>query len=147
MDAVSKLLLPPLAQNGGLGQQNPLGGLSGLPGLEDSLLGTAMQHEQPSSTRADQGGSQRDEVFRLLGRAVILQVIDGKYRAPVVTLQNNEIGTVYSSVIEKHLRNEFLVGSEKFWKLVRADQSLETWRPRVHGTQLKALLNSRLPGE
>ena len=30
-------------------------------------------------------------------------------------------------------------------QIVRADQSLDTWRPRVHGTQLKALLNCRLP--
>ncbi len=30
-------------------------------------------------------------------------------------------------------------------QIVRLDQHLDTWRPRVHGTQLKALLNCRLP--
>lgn len=30
-------------------------------------------------------------------------------------------------------------------QVVRTDQNLDTWRPRVHGTQLKALLNCRLP--
>jgi hypothetical protein len=31
------------------------------------------------------------------------------------------------------------------FQIVRVDQRLDTWRPRVHGTQLKALLNTRLP--
>lgn len=30
-------------------------------------------------------------------------------------------------------------------QIIRTDQNLDTWRPRVHGTQLKALLNCRLP--
>ena len=28
---------------------------------------------------------------------------------------------------------------------MRADQGLETWRPRVHGSQLKAIAGARLP--
>ena len=91
-----------------------------------------------------QGVDQKEDVIKAIGRVLILQVVDGKYRAPVVTLNNNEIGSVYT-VVEKHLRQEYLVASEKFWKIIRNDQNLETWRPRVHGTQLKALLNCRLP--
>lgn len=91
------------------------------------------------------GGDMKEEVLRMLGRTIILQVVDGKYRAPVMTLHNGEIGSLYNYVVEKHLRTEYLPGAEKFWKVVRTDQNLETWRPRVQGTQLKALLNARLP--
>ncbi len=30
-------------------------------------------------------------------------------------------------------------------QIIKTDQQLDTWRPRVHGTQLKALQNCRLP--
>lgn len=70
---------------------------------------------------------------------------DGRYRAPIITLASCELGSVYSGVIERHIAPEWLAGPERFWKAIRADRTLETWRPRVHGSQLKALAAARLP--
>ena len=55
-------------------------------------VGTAMQSasEGPSGSARAYGGESKEEVHRALGRSIILPVIDGKYRAPVVTLQNGE---------------------------------------------------------
>eukprot|EP00199_Chlamydomonas_sp_CCMP681_P000744 CAMPEP_0119104806 /NCGR_PEP_ID=MMETSP1180-20130426/2926_1 /TAXON_ID=3052 ORGANISM="Chlamydomonas cf sp, Strain CCMP681" /NCGR_SAMPLE_ID=MMETSP1180 /ASSEMBLY_ACC=CAM_ASM_000741 /LENGTH=502 /DNA_ID=CAMNT_0007089655 /DNA_START=10 /DNA_END=1518 /DNA_ORIENTATION=- len=87
----------------------------------------------------------KDEVLRWLGRYLVLPVPDGRYRAPIITLSQAESGSNLYSLLERLLRIEYLVGAEKFFKIVRLDQHLDTWRPRVHGTQLKALLNTRLP--
>lgn len=99
---------------------------------------------QKLSPQLKVSSDHKEEVHKHLGRILLVPVQDGKYKSPVITLNHNEIGSVYT-VIEKHFRQEFLLGADKFWKIVRTDQNLETWRPRVHGVQLKALLNVRLP--
>lgn len=104
---------------------------------ESSSLGR-LGSLRPSTT------DSKEEVLRFLGRCLVLPVVDGRYKTPVVTLHNSDTSNLYS-LLEKQLRTEYLVGAEKFWKIVRLDQHLDTWRPRVHGTQLKALLNCRLP--
>ncbi|KAF5840007.1 hypothetical protein DUNSADRAFT_18044 [Dunaliella salina] len=89
----------------------------------------------------------KEDVLRVVGRCLVLPLpvgSEGKYRTPVVTLHNTEASNLYS-LLERTLRPEFCVGGERFWKIIRADQNLDTWRPRVHGTQLKALTNCRLP--
>ena len=43
-------------------------------------------------------------------------------------------------VLEQHFKPAALNGQERFWRCVRgiASPPLDTWRPRVNGTQLKA---------
>lgn len=103
-------------------------------------------YKQPSSisTGNRQGSEQREEVQKALGRALVVRC-DGNYKAPVITLNTDGGAANVYPVIEKHFRPESLFGPEKFWKLVRTDLAIETWRPRVHGVQLKALSNVRLP--
>eukprot|EP00983_Pelagomonas_calceolata_P081014 1155388-Pelagomonas_calceolata.AAC.3 len=58
----------------------------------------------------------KEDVFRLLGRKLVLPVgSEGKYRTPVVTLHNTEASNLYS-LLERTLRPEFCVGGERFWK-------------------------------
>lgn len=87
----------------------------------------------------------RDNVVpRILGECLLLPAADANYKAPVLVL-SGEVPTVYS-VIEKHFSQEVLSGKEeKFWRTIKAENSLETWRPRIQGQQLRALQNVRLP--
>eukprot|EP00197_Chlamydomonas_leiostraca_P002376 CAMPEP_0202859646 /NCGR_PEP_ID=MMETSP1391-20130828/1669_1 /ASSEMBLY_ACC=CAM_ASM_000867 /TAXON_ID=1034604 /ORGANISM="Chlamydomonas leiostraca, Strain SAG 11-49" /LENGTH=524 /DNA_ID=CAMNT_0049538697 /DNA_START=123 /DNA_END=1697 /DNA_ORIENTATION=- len=106
---------------------------------------TTVNGTAPKAVGGRHGHSlDKEEVLKQLGRVLVLPVIDGKYRTPVVTLHNNDTSNLYS-LVERQLRQDFQPGAEKWWKIIRTDQNLDTWRPRVHGTQLKALLNCRLP--
>lgn len=62
---------------------------------------------------------------------------EAEIKRPVVLL-SNERTNVYG-VLEKHFRETALPPSERFWRAVRGQWSpaFETWRPRVHGVQLK----------
>lgn len=57
------------------------------------------------------------------------------------SLSAGERTNVYG-VLEKHFRETALPPSERFWRVVRGHwtPALETWRPRVNGTQLKVRL-------
>lgn len=88
--------------------------------------------------------ARKEEVQRLLGQCLVIKCDPAEpYLAPVVIMSTDE--TNIYSWLEKHLLPDYLVGCERFWKLVRADMNLETWRPRVQGAQLKALNGARLP--
>jgi hypothetical protein len=88
--------------------------------------------------------ARKEEVQRLMGQALVVRCDpSSSYLAPVVIMAAEE-SNLYQ-LVEKHFRPEFMVGPEKFWRLVRAELGLDTWRPRVQGTQLKALVGVRLP--
>ena len=89
--------------------------------------------------------SRKEEVQRLLAQALVLRIDNpnAPYLAPVVI--NAEDGGNVFSCIERHLKSEFHGGAERFWRLVRTDLNVETWRPRVQGLQYKALVGARLP--
>ncbi|KAJ9518584.1 hypothetical protein QJQ45_018617 [Haematococcus lacustris] len=68
-----------------------------------------------------------EHVLRTLGRCLVLPVVDGRYRTPVVTIHSAEHATSNLYVlIERQLKEAYALGAEKFWKL-------------------KALANCRLP--
>jgi hypothetical protein len=88
--------------------------------------------------------SRKEEVHRLFGQRLVIKCDpNSSYSAPVVILASEE-ANIYN-VIERHFKPGYLLGVDKFWKLVRSDMGLDTWRPRVQGSQLKALLGARLP--
>eukprot|EP00775_Hariotina_reticulata_P010958 gene10958-11112_t len=88
--------------------------------------------------------SRKEEVHRLLGQRLVIKCDpNSSYSAPVVILASEE-ANIYN-VIERHFKPGYLLGIEKFWKLVRSELGVDTWRPRVQGSQLKALLGARLP--
>lgn len=88
--------------------------------------------------------SRKEEVQKLIGQALVLKCDpNSPYLAPIV-IMNAEENNVYG-LLEKHFRPEFLLGAERFWKVVRNDMNIDTWRPRVQGQQLKALVGARLP--
>lgn len=62
---------------------------------------------------------------------------ESEIKRPIVVLSGER--TNIFGVLEKHFRETALPPSERFWRAVRAHwtPALETWRPRVHGTQLK----------
>jgi hypothetical protein len=66
--------------------------------------------------KAGRPSDSKEEVLKLLGRALVLPVVDGRYKTPVVTLHNSDTSNLYS-LIERQLRGEYLVGAEKFWKV------------------------------
>jgi hypothetical protein len=102
----------------------------------------AVEHD--ARPRAAAAGGRDNVVLRQLGEALVLPALDGVYKAPVLVLAG-EVPTVYS-VIEKHFSAEALSEKEeKFWRILRAENSLETWRPRIQGQQLRALQNVKLP--
>ena len=88
--------------------------------------------------------ARKEEVQKLLGQCLVLKCDpNGPYLAPIVVMSADE-NNIYSW-LENHLKPEYLMGAERFWKLVRADMAIDTWRPRVQGAQLKALVGARLP--
>eukprot|EP00879_Flechtneria_rotunda_P021287 GHRR01022430.1.p1 GENE.GHRR01022430.1~~GHRR01022430.1.p1 ORF type:complete len:213 (+),score=54.22 GHRR01022430.1:414-1052(+) len=88
--------------------------------------------------------ARKEEVQRLLGQCLVVKCHpEGPYAAPVVIMAAEE-SNIYM-LVEKHFKIDYLNGPERFWKLVRTDLQLETWRPRVQGAQLKALAGARLP--
>lgn len=142
-------LHPPPSQSPGLGPGSPVASLGYKPDVfypQGRLqFATANVAElQKVSPQVKVNSDHKEDLHKHLGRILLVPVVDGKYKSPVITLNHNEVGSVYT-VVEKHFRQEFLLGADKFWKIARTDQNLETWRPRVHGVQLKALLNVRLP--
>lgn len=73
--------------------------------------------QQPSTSRRAHIDS-KDDVLKVLGRCLVLPVgPDGKYRTPVVTLHTSDTANLYSSLIERQLRQEYLLGAEKWWKV------------------------------
>lgn len=69
--------------------------------------------------------ARRDEVQRLLGQCLVISCDpNGLYLAPVVTLGGEE-SNIYT-LVEKHFKDDYLVGGEKFWRLVRADMQVKT---------------------
>ena len=62
---------------------------------------------------------------------------EAEIRRPVVLLTGER--TNVFGVLEKHFKETALPPSERFWRTVRTQWTpqLETWRPRVNGTQLK----------
>lgn len=108
---------------------------SGLPGVPTISPGPIV------FTKPNVG--RREEVQRLLGMALVYKCDpSGPYQAPVIVLAQEE-NNVYN-LIERFVRPEYLNGAERFWKLIRGDLGVETWRPRVQGAQLKALQGARL---
>lgn len=88
--------------------------------------------------------AHKEEVQRLLSQVLVIHCeVNAQYAAPVIIMSQEE-SNIYT-VLERHLRRDYLVGAEKFWRLVRAELGVDTWRPRVQGTQLKALQGARLP--
>jgi hypothetical protein len=88
--------------------------------------------------------ARKEEVQKLLGQCLVLKCDpNGPYLAPIVIMSADE-NNIYSW-LENHLKSEYLMGAERFWKLVRSDMAIDTWRPRVQGAQLKALVGARLP--
>jgi hypothetical protein len=99
---------------------------------------------EPAERQPRAAGSRDNAVLRQLGEVLVLPAVDGVYKAPVMVL-SGEVATVYS-VIEKHFNPEVLnEKEEKFWRIIKAENSLDTWRPRIQGQQLRALQNVRLP--
>ena len=62
---------------------------------------------------------------------------EAEIRRPVVLLTGER--TNVFGVLEKHFKETALPPSERFWRTVRTQWTpqLDTWRPRVNGTQLK----------
>lgn len=116
----------------------------------EAAAGAAAAHSgernggQQSSLRSASLSARRDEVWRAISRVLVIPCdVNASYAAPVVTV-SQEDSNIYT-VLERHIKREYLLGSEKFWKLVRTELGLDTWRPRVQGAQLKALQGARLP--
>jgi hypothetical protein len=88
--------------------------------------------------------ARREEVQRLLTSVLVVRCdASAQYAAPVVIMSQEE-SNIYT-VIERHLKREYLLGAEKFWRLVRSELGVDYWRPRVYGSQLKVLQGARLP--
>jgi len=88
--------------------------------------------------------ARKEEVQRLLCQVLVIPCeLSAQYAAPVI-IMSQEDSNIYT-VLERHLKRDYLMGAEKFWRLVRAELGVDTWRPRVQGTQLKALQGARLP--
>lgn len=67
--------------------------------------------------------SRRSEVQRVLGQCLVLKCdVNGPYMAPVVTLSGEE-SNIYT-LVEKHFKDEFLTGGEKFWRVIRGDMEV-----------------------
>eukprot|EP00878_Enallax_costatus_P012103 GHUV01012636.1.p2 GENE.GHUV01012636.1~~GHUV01012636.1.p2 ORF type:complete len:322 (+),score=99.10 GHUV01012636.1:553-1518(+) len=125
-----------------IAQQQSMGELDYSAALAAAASGRQARTSSASISRVP--ASRKDEVQRVLGQCLVIKCdANGPYLAPVVTLGGEE-SNIYT-LVEKHFRDEYLVGGEKFWRVVRADLEVETWRPRVQGTQLKALAGARLP--
>jgi hypothetical protein len=94
--------------------------------------------------RSSLPAARREEVQRLLTSVLVVRCdASVQYAAPVVIMSQEE-SNIYT-VIERHLKREYLLGAEKFWRLVRSELSVDYWRPRVYGAQLKVLQGARLP--
>lgn len=94
--------------------------------------------------RSSLPAARRVEVQRLLTSVLVVRCdASVQYAAPVVIMSQEE-SNIYT-VIERHLKREYLLGAEKFWRLVRSELSVDYWRPRVYGAQLKVLQGARLP--
>lgn len=88
--------------------------------------------------------ARKEEVQRLLCQVLVIPCeLSAQYAAPVI-IMSQEDSNIYT-VLERHLKRDYLLGAEKFWRLVRAELGVDTWRPRVQGAQLKALQGARLP--
>jgi hypothetical protein len=100
-------------------------------------------HAQPQQ-RVETYSRLRDDVQKKLATALVVRCSESaKYKSPVVILAS-EAMNLYP-LLEQFFVPEVLAGAERFWKVVRNDMGMETWRPRVNGTQLKALANAHLP--
>lgn len=68
--------------------------------------------------------ARKDEVQRVLARCLVLKCDPNEpCLAPVVTLSGEE-SNIYT-LLERHLKDDFLVGGEKFWRFVRADMQVK----------------------
>lgn len=121
---------------------------TGIPGELDYTATATSNRDAAASgvliPRAAMPTARREEVQRLFCSVLVLRCdMSLQYAAPVI-IMSQEDSNIYA-VLERHLKREYLVGAEKFWRLVRAELGVDTWRPRVQGAQLKALNGARLP--
>jgi hypothetical protein len=91
----------------------------GIPGRSTAGIDGGPELRSDQLKAQGRPSDSKEEVLKLLGRALVLPVVDGRYKTPVVTLHNSDTSNLYS-LIERQLRGEYLVGAEKFWKVRRA---------------------------
>lgn len=120
----------------------------GIPGELDYAATATSNRDATASAvllpRSTLPTARREEVQRLFCSILVIRCESNtQYAAPVIVM-SQEDSNIYA-VLERHLKREYLLGAEKFWRLVRAELGVDTWRPRVQGAQLKALLGARLP--
>jgi hypothetical protein len=120
----------------------------GIPGELDYAATATSNRDATASAvllqRSTLPTARREEVQRLFCSVLVIRCeSNAQYAAPVIVM-SQEDSNIYA-VLERHLKREYLLGAEKFWRLVRAELGVDTWRPRVQGAQLKALLGARLP--
>ena len=83
-----------------------------------------MQRADPFEDEASLQGkrssqtAERDEFQRSLASSLILRQADGAVRTPVVTLCTER--TCVYNVLEKHLRAEALVGTDRWWRICKS---------------------------
>ena len=62
--------------------------------------------------------AERDEFQRSLASALILRQPDGAVKSPVITLCTEP--TCVYSILEKHLRAEALLGTDRWWRICKS---------------------------
>lgn len=88
-----------------------------------AAAGSARQIRTSSLSLSRVPTARKDEVQRVLGQSLVLKCEpNGPYLAPVVTLGGEE-SNIYT-LVERHFKDEYLMGGEKFWRLVRADMQV-----------------------
>ena len=84
------------------------------------------------------GDTVVEDVQELFTKELFLTVAGGSFTsAPVVMLLNNPYN-IYG-LLRQHIKQKHLAQPDKFWNSVRneTDPPRGTWRPRLHGTQIK----------
>lgn len=77
----------------------------------------ASQEGLIKATKVSQA-AERDEIQRRLGAVLVLRQPEGNVRSPVITL-STEKTSIYN-VVEKHLKPEAVVGTDRWWRLCRS---------------------------
>lgn len=81
---------------------------------DDKRQTTPKRIMNPAPSHVD----QKEELYKILGKVLVVPAVDGNFKGkPVMTLSDGEQPTLWS-VIEKHVRQEYLIGAEKFWKVI-----------------------------
>lgn len=84
---------------------------------------------QMSARATGAWGDNKEEVFKSLGRCLVLPVgQESRYKAPVVILHQSDTSNLYS-FLERTLRNDYLLGAEKFWKVKCSRGAMHTELP------------------